>query len=341
MATLSEGLSVLKGIKSNIKDALMDQRVDMIEVPFSDYAAKIAGLNTVPNIVYSAVEKGYENGAAQAFTHTTPEIIRPTMVMLVNWIVGANANNGNYTTTLYGSVNGTTFETIGTAVAKDTNSVATDNGTQMTSFDVSKTNYKYFRMQSSASSVHTYGCACQMIIFGDRMAVDGSGWTYKTGQLYEMTADTTGTFTASKAGWYSGSSYHAFDNNTSTYVYTNNPNEDTPNQPEEPYVKIMFGKPIKLVELKSSIGYGAEAVTYSRWFSIFGIKEDGTEVELATNNSGDTWHKVNAATQTHVISAENQNIPFVGLVAHRKPGRSGAGWFYLYNIQVTKWYEQV
>ena len=88
----------------------------MENIPFTDYASKIMGLRTLPNIVYSAVEKGYENGATIAFSHATPEIINPSMIMLINWIVGANANNGQYITTLYGSVDGVVYEKMGDMV---------------------------------------------------------------------------------------------------------------------------------------------------------------------------------------------------------------------------------
>ena len=171
-------------------------------------------------------------------------------------------------------------------------------------------------------------------------------WVYKTGNLVKMTANSMNGYTASKAGWYyanqsdttgsNASTWWAFDGDTSTYVATNNPNEGTSNQPAEPYIKLLFPNPIKIVEIQSWIGYGAEATDESNWFHIYGIKADGTEVKLATNYSG--VFSGSDVEQTHTVSTANQEIEFVGIVAHRTA--SGAGWYRIYDIQITKWWQK-
>lgn len=161
-----------------------------------------------------------------------------------------------------------------------------------------------------------------------------------------MTSNSKNGYIASCDGWGSsgGTAYMAFSGNTGNYMKSNNPNETASNQPAQPYVKLMFPKPIRIVELKSWIGYGANAVTYSRWFHIFGIKEDGTEVDLGYNNSGDTWTNItnnsdrDNALRTHSVSVANQKIPFIGIVAHRTSG--GNGYYYLGDIKITKWYSK-
>lgn len=165
-------------------------------------------------------------------------------------------------------------------------------------------------------------------------------WKYQEGNLISMTSNNQNGYTASCGGWSNNTNaYYAFDGKAnSNTLYTNNPNETASDQPSQPYVKLIFPKPIRIVEIKSWIGYGAEALTYSRWFHIFGIKEDGTEVDLGYNNSGDTWGNLNNALITHSVSASNQAIPFVGIIVKRK--NSGNGWYYLGDIQITKWYSK-
>ena len=88
----------------------------------------------------------------------------------------------------------------------------------------------------------------------------------------------------------------------------------------------MFPNAIRIAEIQSWIGYGAKAVTNSHWMKICGIKADGTEVDLGTNNSGDTWgaSDKSEAKRTHTVSAANQKIEFVGIMV-RRVWNGGAG----------------
>lgn len=172
--------------------------------------------------------------------------------------------------------------------------------------------------------------------FGDIWTSEQTGCFVPT-----MFSDSQDGFTASKNGWASDTkaAYTLFDGNDNTVIFSNNPNGQASNQPEEPNVILMFPKTIRIAELVTEFGYGAEAVTYSRWFHVFGIKEDGTEVDLAYNNSGDTWSSAPNSKQTHTVSAENKLIPFVGIKVKRTSG--GSGWYYLRILRITKWYEKV
>jgi len=166
------------------------------------------------------------------------------------------------------------------------------------------------------------------------------GWAEFEGSLFKMTSDSEPyPYAATAAGFSDGHAYMAFDNDETTYLSTNNPNGSGTASDEsylQPFVKIMFGREIRIAELKSKIGHGAGAIDYSNWFHIYGIKSDGTEVELGVNSST-PWNDPDYVT--HSISLANQQIPFVGLVAHREKG--SAGYYYFYDLQVTKWFEEV
>ena len=78
-----------------------------------------------------------------------------------------------------------------------------------------------------------------------------------------MTSNSANGFTASAAGWSEGSAWYAFNGSASDkkLLGTNNPNGTASNQPTNPHVKLTFPKPIRIAEVQSWIGYGAEAVT--------------------------------------------------------------------------------
>ena len=160
-------------------------------------------------------------------------------------------------------------------------------------------------------------------------------WVYKTGSLVNMTSNTTPSpFVATHTAWARGSSYMAFDGNLDNYMYSNNPNADG-----DITSTLMFGQEIRIAEVQSWIGYGANAVEESCWMGVYGIKADGTEVLLGVNGSGDTWSDPNGSKRTHTVSEENQKIPFVGITCHRT-FQGYQGWYRLFDIQITKWYQK-
>ena len=172
-------------------------------------------------------------------------------------------------------------------------------------------------------------------------------WQYKTGNLVKMTSNSAPSpFTASASGWGSdgGTPYMAFDGGTNYYMQTHNPNE-TGNITST----LMFGQEIKITEITAWIAYGGPVLdNYNtdgwgagnkNWLKLYGIKADGTQVLLATHQNTGSWTDASGSKRVHTVSSANQEIPFVGLTCHRG-GKSGQGWYRLYDIQITKWYQK-
>lgn len=172
-------------------------------------------------------------------------------------------------------------------------------------------------------------------------------WKLKTGNLVKMTSNSAPSpFTASSKGWSSGSAWHAFDGDTGSYMASNSPNETG-----DITSTLMFGQEVKIAEITAWIAYGGpvldgdwdgDGVTDSgnyNWLKFYGIKADGTQVLLATHQNTGSWADASGSKRIHTVSAKNQDIPFVGLTCHRG-GKGGQGWYRLYDIRITKWYQK-
>lgn len=191
----------------------------------------------------------------------------------------------------------------------------------------------------------------QRIMFG--LNTIWENWKYQTGSLVKMTSNTTPKpFTATKTGWEGASAWCSFDWNLNNPLSTNNPNETG-----DITVTLMFGQEIRLAEITAWIGYGGPVFDNydepdpesgvsggwgagnKNWLKFYGIKADGTQVLLATHINYGSWADVNGSKRVHTVSEANQEIPFIGLTCHRG-GRGGQGWYRLYDIQITKWFEK-
>lgn len=176
-------------------------------------------------------------------------------------------------------------------------------------------------------------------------------WKYHEGNLVKMTGNSSPSpFTATSKGWSSGSSWHAFDGTTGNNMATNNPNE-TGNITST----LMFGQEIRVAEITAWIGYGGPVLdNYNEpeegvsggwgagnknWLKLYGIKADGSQVLLATHQNTGSWSDASGSKRVHTVSDANQEIPFIGLTCHRG-GKGGQGWYRLYDIQVTKWWQK-
>ena len=183
-------------------------------------------------------------------------------------------------------------------------------------------------------------------------------WKYKTGNLVKMTSNSAPSpFTASKKGWPSdgGYAYNAFDGNLGTYMKSNNPSADG-----DITSTLMFGQEIRIAEITAWIGYGGPVYDNydepdpesgvsggwgagnKNWLKLYGIKSDGSQVLLATHSNSESQSglsNANEGKKVHTVSSANQEIPFVGITCHRAVN-SGQGWYRLYDIQITKWWQK-
>ena len=178
-------------------------------------------------------------------------------------------------------------------------------------------------------------------LLGALASVGDPTWVSKSGNLVTMTSNTTpAPFVASMKAWSRGSAYMAFDGNLDNYMYSNNPTADG-----DITSTLMFGREIRIAEIQSWIGYGGPVINgeapegHKSWIGIYGIKADGTEVQLAVNDSGDTHSNPSGSKQTHTVSTTNQAIPFIGITCHRL-FEAYQGWYRLFDVKITKWYEK-
>lgn len=174
-------------------------------------------------------------------------------------------------------------------------------------------------------------------------------WKYHEENLVKMTSSSTpAPFSSSVAGWAEGTNKCPFDGDLTSFVYSGNPNATGHIR-----ARLNFGQEIRIAEITTWFGYGGpvydnydepEEGVSGGWgegnhtfFGLYGIKADGTEVHLATQEKGDLWN-ANNAKGVITISSELQKIPFVALYIRRTNENAYQGWYRIWDCQITKYF---
>lgn len=317
----------LRNHRDNIAAAIETKRVNMDGVSFIDFADK----------VYEIKQSTISEGTSKTFQISSLDDYLTLFDDVTDGILICSAwFNGSGTSTITAAA-----KSGNVTLTKLNDATDTYNGTGYTivyKINASKDAQIKFNISSSSTSF-----AATATLLGVNASLGDYEWEAKSGNLVTMTSNTSPKpYIASMKAWARGSAYMAFDGNLDNYMYSNNPTADG-----DITSTLMFGREIRIAEIQSWIGYGGPVIGYedgtpgnNAWMGIYGLKADGTEVQLGVNNSGDTWTTPSNSKQTHTVTLSNQSIPFVGITCHRI-FNGYQGWYRLFDIKITKWYEKV
>ena len=343
--SISTQLQELSNCKTNIKGAIANKGVDMTNVTFTDYPAKISEIEISAETVVYDYGTWNSDYAYATYIPSGASITFDDSYITLNGggavpQLGFTLKDEDVGRMVYMLIKPTTYSTTLSSVYRfgmgyqSTAVTSSDGGTETASarsipyssgamVDPALVGIpaleKYIKIFVGASQIANV----YKIWLGEKYiapATEETTWTYKTGNLVKMTSNSApspfkATYKTS-GGTVSGSAYQAFDNGTSTSLQVSYPNA------ADLYVQLDFGKSIKVGKFTYNMTASGQS-TYSNY--VKGIKADGSTVNLKSNTTC-------SGTVTVTDGNEYTGIRF-GCT-----GRTDLI-FNFKELQITEWYE--